>query len=110
MSITDRLTRYTVLELIETIADRAEGFAEQAGVGGMETAGAIISYLVEHPQDIEPFMVGGVFELPEKWFAMGRLTWQAKNGKVVHPREVRPNLISAAEMAALSAAKEAANV
>lgn len=90
MTIAERLTRWTVLEFLEAVADRAEDFAQQAGVGGMETAGALISYLAENPKDIEPFMVGGIFELPERWWALGRLTWHAKNGAIVHPRDVQP--------------------
>lgn len=88
MSITDRLTRYTVLEFLDAVADRAEDFAWQAGVGGMETAGALISYLSEHPEDIEPFMVGGISELPSNFLLCGRLTWHAsKGGAIVEPHE-----------------------
>lgn len=93
MSIADRLTRWTVLEFVEAVAERAEDFAWAAGVGGMETAGALLSYLADHPQDIEPFMVGGISELPERWFATGRLTWMAKNGKIVRPKDVEPRTI-----------------
>lgn len=85
----ERLSRWTIREFIETLARRAERFADQAGVGGMETAGMIISYLATHPMDIEPFMVGGVFELPENWHSFGCLTWQAANGKIVHPEYAR---------------------
>jgi len=85
----DRLARWTLLDFLNAVADRAEAFGGQAGVGGMETAGMIISYLVDHPEDIEPFMVGGIFELPEDWHSRGRLTWTAMNGKIVHPADAR---------------------
>jgi hypothetical protein len=63
--------------------------AWQAGVGGRETAGAIISYLALKPEHIEPFLTGGISELPSEWIDGGRLTWHAADGRVVHPDEVR---------------------
>jgi hypothetical protein len=74
---------------IERIAKLAEQFAAEAGVGGMETAGNIVSYLAEHPRDIEPFLRFGVLELPDDWHQRGRLTWHAKNGKIVRPEVAR---------------------
>ena len=89
MGMEERLSQWSVTDFIETVAARAQAFADQAGVGGMETAGQILSYLAAHPEDIEPFMVGGVFELPERWFEHGCLTWHAVNGKIVHPQTAR---------------------
>lgn len=85
----ERLSRWSVLDFIRAVAVRSEAFAEQAQVGGMETAGHLMSYLATHPEDIEPFLVGGFFELPERWHENGCLTWQAVNGKVVHPQTAR---------------------
>ena len=39
-------------ETIETIAKMAHAIGWQAGVGGMETAGGIVSYLAQHPEHI----------------------------------------------------------
>ena len=89
MSMEDRLSRWTILDFVEAVATRSEGFARQAGIGGMETAGNIMSYLADHPEDIEPFMNGGIFELPMDWFERGRLTWHAANGQVVRPQVAR---------------------
>jgi len=76
--------------VIERIAHIAETFAAQAGVGGMETAGAMISYLAEHPRDIEPCLRFGLFELPADWIKHGRLSWHAqKGGEVVDPTYAR---------------------
>lgn len=75
--------------VIDRIANVAESFAAQAGVGGMEMAGMIVSYLSEHPDWIGAFMKGGIFALPGDWIENGRLTWQAVNGKVVHPSVAR---------------------
>lgn len=76
---------YDAQEVIERIASVAESVGRQAGVGGMETAGAIISYLADHPRDLEPFMNGGYFELPGLMHQYGRLTWHGANGKIIRP-------------------------
>jgi hypothetical protein len=81
--------RYDAQLVINRIAEVATAFAAQAGVGAMETAGGLLGYLAENPQDLEPFMVGGIWELPPGWFQRHNLTWHAVNGKIVHPSEVR---------------------
>jgi len=75
--------------VIERIAALAEAFAQKAGVGGMETAGQMVSYLATHPRDIEPCLRFGLMELPADWFQHGCLTWHAANGKIVHPEYAR---------------------
>lgn len=74
---------------IDWLANSAHTLSWQAGVGGMETAGSLISYLAEHPEDLEPFLNGGLIELPDDFFRRGCLTYHAPNGKVVHPQAVR---------------------
>jgi hypothetical protein len=74
---------------IERIAHIADAVAYQAGIGGMETAGGIISYLAEHPRDIEPFLRFGIFELPEDWLRRGCLTFHGQDGKIWQPNEAR---------------------
>lgn len=81
--------QFTAQEFIKHLADVSENVGWQAGVGGMETAGGIVSYLAEHPEDLEPFMNGGFFELPQGFHERGRLTWHGQNGKVVKPEFVR---------------------
>lgn len=80
-------------EIIKRIADIAEAIAWQAGVGGMETAGAIVSYLAEHPDHIETVLFGGgVFETPVgigDYPLHGCLTWHAMNGKIMDPETAR---------------------
>lgn len=71
------------------IARIAAGFAQQAGVGGMETAGALVSYLADHPRDLEPLLNGGIFELPPDWIERGSLTWHAQNGEIIAPKFAR---------------------
>ncbi len=78
-----------IAEFIALLAERADTFSAMAGVGGMETAGHLISYLDENPNDLEPWLNGGFSELPEDWITRGSLTYFAGNGKVTHPRKAR---------------------
>lgn len=80
---------YDAHEVIHRIAVTATAFASGAGVGAMETAGGIIGYLAENPRDLEPFMNGGIFELPLDWHERHSLTWHDSKGIVRHPADVR---------------------
>ncbi|HCE09751.1 MAG TPA: hypothetical protein DEQ40_14355 [Oxalobacteraceae bacterium] len=84
-------------DTIKYIADVAEAFADAAGVGGVETAGAIISYLAAHPDMVGNFMEDGPEFLmnvdARRIHADGRLTWhRGGDGKVVTPRDLRISL------------------
>jgi len=74
---------------IARIAEISEAVGWQADVGGSETAGQIISYLAAHPEQIETLLQGGILALPLDWFENGKLTWQAMNGRIMHPRDAR---------------------
>lgn len=89
MSKAERLAAWDPARLIEYVAACAEQLGHAAGVGGRETAGALISYLADHPEHLEPFLNGGISELHLEWITGGRLTWHAGDGRVVHPSEVR---------------------
>jgi hypothetical protein len=81
---------FDIAELvIDRIATIAQSLSVQAGVGGMEMAGAIVSYLAEHPRDIEPCLRFGTTELPTDWLRLGCLSWHAQNGKIVRPEFAR---------------------
>lgn len=82
-------------QVLVTVAARAAQFAHYAGVGAMETAGGLISYLIEHPRDIRPFINGGIPEIAEDWFQRGRLTWMGTDGKVHRPEDARLRKIAA---------------
>ena len=99
MSMEERLAGWTPAAVIEFIAEVSEAMAFQAGVGGRETAGAIVSYLAHKPEHIEPFLNGGIMELPSEWMDGGRLTWHGMNGKIVHPDEVREARMAARKVA-----------
>lgn len=80
----------TPTETIAYIAERADIFAAQAGVGGMETAGSIISYLATHPEHIKAFLNdGSMFDWPVGWHTLGNLTWHGMDGKIHGPADVR---------------------
>ena len=87
--MSERANLPIIAEFISMLAERADKFAAAAGVGGMETAGHLISYLDENPRDLEPWMNGGFMELPDNWIERGSLTHHALNGKIVSPRQVR---------------------
>ena len=89
MSMEERLADWTPARVIEHIAAASAAMAWQAGIGGRETAGAIVSYLAMKPEHIEPFLIGGILELPSEWIDGGLLTWHGMNGKIVDPAEVR---------------------
>lgn len=77
--------------VIRRIAEAAEAIAFQAGVGGMETAGSIVSYLAEHPEDVPALMAGklSVLDWPIGWHMHGRLTWHGQDGRVFSPEYAR---------------------
>ncbi len=64
------------------LAAIAEPMAHQAGVGEMETVGHLVSYLLDHPRDIEPLLRFGIGELPDDWIRKGRLSYHASDGKI----------------------------
>jgi len=79
-----------VAAFVRQVARSAYGIGLQAGVGAMETAGCIISYLAAHPEHIETFTANGsTIDLPDDWLDGGCLPWQAVNGNIVHPSEAR---------------------
>jgi len=78
-----------ITAFIKKLAKSCNTFGHMAGVGGAETAGHLISYFVEHPNDLEPFLVGGFMELPDDWMLRGCLTYHAQNGKLTEPQAAR---------------------
>lgn len=81
--------KYDAQEVINRIAQCADHMAFLAGVGAMETAGAILGYLAKHPKDLEPFMVGGLAELPPDFLLLHDLSWCNNNGDVIDPEHAR---------------------
>lgn len=75
--------------IFERLATVAEEMAQAAGVGEMETVGHLVSYLLDNPRDIEPCLRFGIGELPEDWIEKGRLSYQARDGKLWRPADAR---------------------
>lgn len=77
-------------DVIAKIVEAAEAIAWQAGVGGMETAGSIVSYLAQHPEQVDNFLAGGsTHEWPVGWHTHGCLTWHGMDGKIWSPEAAR---------------------
>jgi hypothetical protein len=78
-------------QVIARIVELSQAVGWQAGVGAMETAGSIVSYLHKHPDDLPKLMDGtlSVFDWPVGWHEHGCLSWQGMNGKVFHPEFAR---------------------
>lgn len=81
----------TEAAVITRIVELSEAIAWQAGVGGMETAGSIVSYLHEHPEDLPKLMDGtlSVIDWPMGWHMHGCLSWHGQDGKIYRPETVR---------------------
>jgi len=75
--------------IFERLAAIAEPLAFYAGVGELETVGHLVSYLLDHPRDIEPCLRFGISELPDDWIEKGRLSYQARDGKIWRPTKAR---------------------
>lgn len=73
--------------VIRRIVELSKAIGWQAGVGSMETAGSIVSYLHEHPEDTAKLMDGtlSVLDWPDGWHARGCLSWHGMDGKIHHP-------------------------
>lgn len=97
-------TKSEAERVIARIAEVAEAIGWQAGVGGMETAGSIVSFLSAHPEHIDVFMDGGsVLDWPIGWHEQGRLTWHGQDGKIHSPEDVRRHrVIKAMERGAVT--------
>jgi hypothetical protein len=83
-------------DVIAKIAAYCSDFAWMAGVGGVETAGAVVSYLAAHPEHTQVFLFGGVSALMDtcddarEFFSQGCLTFHRQiDGKVTTPEELR---------------------
>lgn len=84
--------KHTILRLAQV----AEAIAWHAGVGGCETAGAIVSYLAANPERIDTFLTDGLLDAldapaghPRDLHLDGLLTWHKKDGDVISPAEAR---------------------
>ena len=75
--------------IFERLAAVAAPLAQGAGVGEMETVGHLVSYLLDFPRDIEPCLRFGISELPNDWIEKGRLSYEARDGKIRRPAEAR---------------------
>lgn len=78
--------------VIQRIAEAADAVSFQAGVGGMETAGMIVSILAKHPDKIDGFLREGVgFLLDADLFSAehGCLNFHNQIGGISTPKDAR---------------------
>ena len=95
-------TKPDALAFLSHVAKVSAAVGFQAGVGASEMAGAIISYLAAHPEELGAFMAGGFFDLAGgepgvRHHVEGCLSWQGMDGAVYYPEEVRAKLASGAK-------------
>lgn len=89
--------RLAVIGFVQKIATDSDRMAAMAGVGGVETAGSVISYLAANPKKIDLYMRDNISGLmddapggPRGFHAHGCLTWHRKDdGKVTTPQDLR---------------------
>lgn len=81
----------TPIETIAKIAQMAQAVGFQAGIGAVETAWAIVSYLAAHPDKVDQFFRDGMIDTigDDDMWANGCLTFHRKDGKVVTPQDLR---------------------
>lgn len=81
----------TALEFLNHVAAVSASVGRSAGVGGVETAGQIISCLAAGPENLDRFMVEGAELILDGTIAIanGSLSWHASDGRVVSPSEYR---------------------
>lgn len=78
-------------QVIARIAEVANTVGWQAGIGGSETAGMIVSCLAKRPELIERFLKEGSELIIEGEIGPenGCLTFHRKDGKVTTPEQLR---------------------
>jgi hypothetical protein len=81
----------TALEFLNKVAEVANAIGFHAGVGGVETAGQIISCLYANPDALERFMAEGTELIFDQTISMqnGSLSWHASDGRLVSPSQYR---------------------
>jgi len=84
-------------KVIAKIAMDSHAVGWQAGVGGSETAGVIVSYLAAHPDRIPAFMAGkeSLLDWGDNHHRDGCLSWQGTDGKIWTPEAARAAATSA---------------
>jgi hypothetical protein len=92
----------TAPEFIAHLTTVAKVVEAGAGVGGVEIAGGILSYLSAHPDRLPAFMAEGFDALPAEFWMHGALAWTSVKGELVSPAWAR----RAATIAALAQPKD----
>jgi hypothetical protein len=85
------MSGHTPEQVIKRIAEVSEAIGFQAGVGGVETAGFIISTLAREPHLLARFMAEGAELILDETInpGSGCLTYFARDGKIRRPVDAR---------------------
>ena len=77
--------------LIQKIAQIADAVAFSSGTASIEYAGAIVSHLAAHPEDVETFMRDGNEMMLDGRMTLtsGYLSYQCSDGRIRSSREIR---------------------
>jgi hypothetical protein len=75
--------------IIARLADVAEGFGAEAGVGAIDAAGKLLSFLADHPGLVDDVLEQGAAALPADWYEHGRLRWHNADRHVWRPAAAR---------------------
>jgi hypothetical protein len=76
-------------DFIAKITGIAASVQSGAGVGGLETAGVIVSYLAAHPAALDDFMARGLDAFPEQPWLHGQFGWTNIKGDLQLPDHAR---------------------
>jgi hypothetical protein len=79
----------TAPEFIAHLTAVAQAVEFGAGVGGVEIAGGILSYLSARPDQLAAFMAHGFDALPADFWMHGSLAWTSVKGELVSPAWAR---------------------
>lgn len=88
----------TAASVIARIAEAARVVGWQAGEAGCDIAGGIVSFLANHPEEIDRFMTGDGGMMIDGTFRpeTGALTWRAVNGEMMDAATYAARLAKAA--------------
>lgn len=85
------MAEFTAKQLLDRVHEVAAAVSWQAGVGGVETAGFIVSCLAANPEHLDRFMAEGAELVLDGTIAPenGGLNYYSSKGALVDPAERR---------------------
>lgn len=81
-----------VTAFIQYLAELSDQVGAHAGIGGLEVAGSIVSYLAAYPGQVELFLEEGIHAMPPDMPLMGKLTFCGWDGTIHSPDSLHTSL------------------